>query len=1091
MSSFPISFVPLLSMRAKILNASAGSGKTYALAYNYVRDVVEQPMLYRHILAVTFTNKATEEMKSRILKEIHLLAAGRESDYLEALCQELELPADTVRQRAKRVRTAILHDYSHFTVLTIDKFFQRILHAFIKELGIELNYNVEIEPAPVLTRGVDALVERIAEDGELKKWMAAYSAERIEENESWDLRRDILRLGGELFKEENREALKQALPREELERMVRTAVAEKERTQRRFCQMGAEAVEIIAGEGLVHEDFTYGSNHTGGVSYFYKVAAGEIGEPKARARSCCSSEKGWLPAAKAKEHPGLIGRLQPLLNELCDYYDSHIEDWNTATLLREHYRSFALLSDLYELVRQLWREENSLLLSETKNILAAFIDRNDAPFIYEKVGNRYDRYFIDEFQDTSQREWLNFLPLLRDAMSHASQLARPDAPAEKSPAVLLVGDVKQSIYRWRGGDWRILGGEASRALGEADVEPKVSNYRSLPGIVNFNNAAIGAVVDTADGMLNTLLEQTNVGPQLKRELAGTLPRAYADHCQTPCKRGVNGGYVSVETFTEQPPLVERICEVLDRGYKPCDILILVRGATDGARAARTLLDFKRSNREPRYRFDVMTQDALLINASPLCGFLLALFHLTVDSGDTIRRAVYNRYMGRPFDAPLPEREQLLLRTLRLLPPEEAFERIVREYRLNEDRRQLAYLQALHEQVIGFTTGRVADIPLFIEWWEEHGAKRSLSVEQSLDTIEISTIHKAKGLEKKVVLIPYCSWELEPRTTGAVSNIVWAEAEGSLAGVGRVPIKFGKRMAASHFSDAFYRETVYSYVDNVNLLYVALTRAVEQLHVFIPSSRSGIGGLLWNNIVRTETEARLCCRDMEVAGRCHTLEGEEDGEMKIVGERCEFGDFAVPEPPSRKRGAEQRAVRHVLLERYPAVEPRPGLRLPTSDYRERGGEAEFSPRNFGILMHRLFEQATDAEAVFAAIGRLREQSVVSAEDARELERMVGQALALEEPHEWFYGTWDRILRERDIVLPARSGEQGRKRRPDRVMIRGRRAVVVDYKFGEKDPAAYRRQTARYMELLGEMGYEEVEGWLWYVKLGRTERVECEK
>ena len=210
-------------MRAKILNASAGSGKTYQLAYKYIHDVIERPELYRHILAVTFTNKATEEMKSRILREIHLLATGDESPYAAQLQEELGLDARTLQQRAHDVRSHILHDYSHFTVLTIDTFFQRILRAFIRELGFDLDYNVEIETESLLAKSADSLVEGITENRELKRWLTDFVQERIDDGRRWDIRDGILALSGELFKEKNREALGRALPKEELRRLVKQA----------------------------------------------------------------------------------------------------------------------------------------------------------------------------------------------------------------------------------------------------------------------------------------------------------------------------------------------------------------------------------------------------------------------------------------------------------------------------------------------------------------------------------------------------------------------------------------------------------------------------------------------------------------------------------------------------------------------------------------------------------------------------------------------------------------------------------------------------------------------------------------------------
>ena len=261
-------------MRAKILNASAGSGKTYQLAYKYVRDVIDQPGLYRHILAVTFTNKATEEMKSRILKEIHRLASGGASPYLGNLCRELSLDERSVRKRAAEVRSKILHDYSRFTVLTIDTFFQRILRAFIKELGIDLNYNVEIETASVLSKGADTLIEQITVDRDLQRWLTEFVQERIDEGRKWDIRDGILSLGGELFKEKNKDALSVPRSREELGRIVSRAAAQAEATKKQLQQTAARAVAIISRAGLTAADFSGKSRSF--ANYFFTVAAGEL-----------------------------------------------------------------------------------------------------------------------------------------------------------------------------------------------------------------------------------------------------------------------------------------------------------------------------------------------------------------------------------------------------------------------------------------------------------------------------------------------------------------------------------------------------------------------------------------------------------------------------------------------------------------------------------------------------------------------------------------------------------------------------------------------------------------------------------------------
>ena len=575
-------------MRARILNASAGSGKTYQLAYKYVRDVVEQPTLYRHILAVTFTNKATEEMKSRILSEIHTLASGGKSGYLASLCTELSLDERTVRTRAREARTRILHDYSRFTILTIDTFFQRILRAFIQELGLDLNYNVEIETASVLSKSADALVEQIRIDEELQRWLTAFVQERIEDGKRWDVREGILALGNEIFKESNRETLSAERSKAELDRIVGKATGRAKAGKKEFQELGVRAMNLMNTAGVTTADFTGKSRSFAG--YFAAAAAGEIKAPTATVRKMSATTEGWC----AKDSPALplVAELQPLLAELCARYDRSIRFWNTTDLLRENYRSFALLQDLYGKVRQMCSDENVMMLSETKNILSEFIRHNDAPFIYEKVGNRYDRFMIDEFQDTSTREWENFLPLLGNAMAQSEQTS-----------VLIVGDIKQSIYRWRGGDWEILHRRAARELGEASTETihLKENFRSLPLVVEFNNRMIGKVVESDNTALNQLLAQAPphaLGEKAREELRDTLQEAYREHAQSARKKGLHPGYVNITHYTGEPPLIERIKALVDKGFRPKDMMILVRSGTDGAKVASALLDFKPEHGSP-------------------------------------------------------------------------------------------------------------------------------------------------------------------------------------------------------------------------------------------------------------------------------------------------------------------------------------------------------------------------------------------------------------------------------------------------------------------------------------------------------------
>ncbi len=1035
-------------MRALILNASAGSGKTYQLAYKYVHDALSEPHLYRHILAVTFTNKATEEMKSRILKELHNLASGEKSDYIEQLCKDLRLDETTIRKRALDVQTRILHDYSHFTVLTIDKFFQRILRAFIRELGIDLNYNIEIETDSILAKSADALIEQITADESLRRWLTEYVRERIEDGDKWDVRDSILSLGDELFKEENRRAIIEGLSKEELKGVIDKAMSHAEITKQEYRRLGEQAMEIMQRAGVTPSDYTQKSRSFAHI--FSAVAAGELKQPTATAVKMSMTREGWCtpnsPAATT------VAELQPLLSEICRQYKRCVEVCNSAKMMSDNFRSFALLADLHTKVRELCEQENTLLLSETKHILGEFIADNDAPFIYEKVGNRYERLMIDEFQDTSAKEWQNFLPLLYNAMSQST-----------STSVFIVGDIKQSIYRWRGGDWRLLGSKAREDLRDENTELRTlkDNYRSLERIVKFNNQIIERIIDIDNAVLNSRIQEAHAAGQLNdknlQSLMNLLKQAYSEHAQTPRKKAEADGYVRIETYEEQAPIIDSICEVIDNGFRPSDIMILVRGKSEGAQIAERLLEFKARNTNPRYNFDVMTQEALIIGRSTEVGFIVASMRLALEPNDKISRAIYNRHRGVSVDTPLSEDDALFLRSIRLLSPEEAFEKIVMHSTLHKG--EVAYIQALHEQIINFCANRIADLRLFVEWWDEHGAKQSLAVEQSASTIEIMTIHKAKGLEKRVVIIPSCNWYLMPLP----DSIIWAESsQRDNIDVGKFPMKYQLNMSHSVFSPSYYREMVYSHIDNINLLYVALTRAVEALYIYLPrtSKSNRIGHLILDALASDSLPLK----------KQTTPSGDT---------RYESGTQSPPIVTKKEQN-----IPTIKLEDYPTSQADLRLRLPSQRYFEQQKRVELSPRDFGILMHRVFADAAHSEQIEQAIKRMHDDGVISDNESKRLRESIDRALSDSVTKSWFDGSWEIVRNESDIVIPNESST----RRPDRVMIKGKRAVVVDYKFGAIDSEDHRNQIAEYMQHLRSMGYTDIEGYLWYVKLGRTERVE---
>lgn len=1040
-------------MRAHILSASAGSGKTYRLAYKFVHDTIKhfqtKPYLYRAILAVTFTNKATEEMKSRILKEINdLVVKPQQSSYLADLKRDLGLGEAEISKRAKAIRTKILHDYSRFTILTIDKFFQRILRAFIKELGLDINYNIELDTATILARSTDSLIDEIPENEELQRWIMEFAQENIDDNSAWDIRREINDLGKALFNEGSKQAIQQSLPRQQLGEVIRQADQKAAKAKAELKALGVKAMEIMDKAGVMPSDFKGKTRSFANI--FPSVAAGNEPNFTKTVLSMAQSADGWSDNSSAK---AIALELCRLLNGMINICRTNEKLWATLSMVKSNYRSYALLQDIYRKVREQCDQEGVMLLPETKYILSRFVENNDAPFIYEKTGNRFERFMIDEFQDTSIKEWGNFVPLLKNAMSQS-----------EDTSVLIVGDVKQSIYRWRGGDWRILQQGVSDTLGHEDTHTEImdDNYRSLKQVVEFNNMVIGEVVDADNALLNAKLDEAlnenRISQDAHAELTDTIKRAYTGHAQTPRIKSSKEGYIRVETFDEEPPIVECIESAIARGYSYNDIMVLYRSNNDGARAAKILLDYKRQNNE----FNIMTQDSLVVGSAAISNFIIAVMRLSQDGRDSISRAIMNDYLGREYDCEIPDEEQRILTHISQLTPEQAFECIVTTYNLNERTDEIAYLQAIHEQIVTFCASKVADIQLFLKMWDEKGSAKNLSVEKSDSTIELMTIHKAKGLEKKVVIIPYCSWQLDP----IINNTVWAtpEQRGELSEIGQFPVNYNGKMEQSIYADEYFREKIYSHVDAVNMLYVALTRAKEELYAFIPRNKkgqtTGIGTLLWGAV-----DAKA--------------EKSEDGSRSYA----EFGTIDGPAPKKENEQNDEKPIENVLMHDYPTtgIEAKP--RISSQRYFEDTKAASLAPRNVGIIMHEILNKADNADDVISAIEESKTQGRLSDEQAAEMEAIIKREFAREQVAQWF-GEWDEVRRENDILCTAEAGT----RRPDRVMIKGDKAVVVDYKFGEEKLSSHRKQIKNYIKLLHDMGCTCVEGYAWYLSLGEIVRIE---
>ncbi len=1021
--------------RVKLLRASAGSGKTWRLAYEYVRTVVEDPSQYAHILAVTFTNKATAEMKRRIVEEINDLAGGGAADYMERLRRELGFTTDEIRRRAAAARMRVLHDYSHFSVLTIDKFFQRIIRSFIRELGLDLKVTLELETGGLLSVAADAIVDRMTLDDALRRWVVDFVEEKIEESRRWEIKSDLMTLGKQIFTEGYRRRTAVSISKDELKSIVERASARAREIISDAQEKAKVSLQIIADNGLMVSDFAGGSRSF--ASYFAKIAAGDLPEPGISVLKATENDDVWSSKSSPRrtEILALVPRLRPVLQHLVYVWAEHHRFLKSVDILRRNYRNFALLTDLSAKVEAICASENIMPIAETNNLVQRLVAGNDTPFLFEKVGNNYTRMMIDEFQDTSAMQWENFLPLLRNALSQ-----------DEGAPVFLVGDVKQSIYRWRGGDWRILSDSIERIFDDIEAENLDTNYRSFENIVTFNNEVIARCVASDSAKLDAQLSDAQdiglITKGLQIELTGVLARAYEGHEQRSV-RGSGQGYVTIAERDDLSLVIERVEDLQRRGFSAGDIAILVSKGREGIEVANALLEHKKQHPESPYCYDVVTQDSLRVNSAPVTAFVLACYKLSSDPDNGIQRVIYNRWLGRAADEELTDADLKTFEDLCLLSPVEAFERVVYTYKLGGRHGDIAYLQALEDQILTFSRTAIGDIRLFVRWWDDNGGSVSLDVPGAGGAITVSTIHKAKGLQYPAVIVPWCNWSLLPLR----QSVVWTDASAVDSGLGDFPAEFDQ-MKNSLLAAEYYRETAMSHVDRINLFYVAITRAEEELHLMMPSGASQKGERISALVLDAVGDRR------EIGVPVRRIPSPVSDTVKSIP--ASFGSFP---PGDRLR-----------------------LRRPSERYGDRA-----TLRDYGVMMHRVFEGAADLGDIERVVDAMSADGVLSPAEVSVLRSKIADAFTDPVVRSWFDGSWEVVRREDEIILPYAGEAAARMRRPDRVMMHGEKAVVIDYKFGMSRPAAYRRQITEYAELLKSMGYDDVEGYIWYVSLSDVERV----
>ena len=1078
-----------------IYKASAGSGKTFTLAFEYLLHLIRDPYAFRRILAVTFTNKATGEMKSRIVNELNNLANGNPSPYLDDLVERSSFSSGVVRERAQLALNLLLNDFSRFSVETIDKFFNRVLQSFTREIGLQTGFNLELDVMKIMNESVDEMLFSLPDNESLKEWLVNFAEAKIQDGKSWNIKYDILNAGREIFKEKfklfSKHLVEKLNDKKFLEKYISYLNESIYRFENKLQTLGKQGIKLIEEYDLRIEDFKHGKS--GFANHFRKLAEKKDFIPGTRTRNAANDLSSWY-TGKSDNIEAIDqiyeGGLNKILTDSIHFFDYHSEDYQTSLAISRHIYTLGILTDLTKQVREHCMGNNLFLISDVAGLLNEIIEGNDAPFIYEKTGSFFQYFMIDEFQDTSWVQWQNFRPLLTNSLAQDHDC-------------LVVGDVKQSIYRWRNSDWNILAEQVNKDFKApwTKIHHLDTNWRSQGNIIRFNNLFFKEAAQFMESQFEENLDQKATADEQIIGLSGKITNAYEDTVQKISdSTDQEGGYIRISLFSEKekdwrkevekelPSLVNKL---IDKGYFPGDIAILVRNNKDGKDIVTSMLNHKsKADTLQKHQYEILSNESLFLENSSAVLLIISVLGYLFDPDDRLNAAFmlaeFNRYFNQKYNTDTGLLEQLsketgvireliegsfpqafidILPVLPHLPLYELIERIIDVLRLPQITSEVPFIQAFQDCVIDFVKTETSDLQSFLEWWKQEGAEKTITISEQQNAIRVLTIHKAKGLEFPVVIVPYCNWTLDHNTS--LQNIIWCEpTRDPYSQLDLVPVNYSSKLAGTIFYKDYYTEKLHAYVDNLNLLYVAFTRAIEKLYVF--GTLNSRGGKQVGDLMHQVIQIKLM--------------GEENEEMQLIPfDKSVHWDetkmqLSVGQESNASQALQRSIDQTVRQKEYPDfAKNRLHLKLHKSDYFLLDDDTKMARINEGNLMHELFEYIITADDIDPAVNRLIMKGKISADYGEELKVSVKNKLEDPMVQDWFNKNWN-IKTEADILL-----KNEKVRRPDRVMLKENRAIVVDYKFGEVEEESYKSQMRKYLKYLVAMGYVDVKGFIWYVNL----------
>jgi len=1109
----------------KVYRSSAGSGKTFTLAKEYLKLALVTPgnlpsqkyeaRYFRHILAVTFTNDAANEMKFRIIGQLtHILSSENPNQSVlwqmirKEIAEEypnIGLTDEQLLDRTRQLLGALLHNYSDFAVSTLDSFNNRIVQAFKKELNLPFHFEIALNPDEWLEKAVAHLQEKIGNPDfkEISQILTDFAIYKIEDEKDWSIDKALFSFGKILFQENSRhfvKAITQISP-QQFQKTRHKVQEYLQNLEKQLKELAQKALDIINQAGLNHDDFSRKQIP----SYFRELLEKDLlnsfklDKSKQLAEQL-NGEGEWYTKKLALGKKAQIDSIKPAIMAISQQIDSIIAAESTRFIIANQLnKEFYLLATLSELAIELEKvkaENNIVLLSEYNQRINEVVENEPVPFIYEQLGDKYYHILIDEFQDTSQLQWHNLMPLVGNALA-------------QNLLCLIVGDAKQSIYQWRGAKAQMLVDlphipdiapdsplSDSAFLFEETYEGLVlnKNFRSRDNIVTFNNLFFTSLENTEDELLNDKIKTF-----------------YADTKQEI--NGKEGGQVQITVFPKEEDESENIFwatlhhirQCLADGYQYGDIALLVRSNSDGAFLAQRLTENK---------IEVVTTEALTITRSAAVNMLIHLFKMTEDETQLISRFNFLAEWQRLTYSTQPELSAILqniLTEFRLIHPIEKSlplsdfwaivaqktqyaihypdfllkgiysltEAVIRTFKLNLYPAEQPFLEKFIDMIEAFAAQKSNSIRDFLQYWELNGHETSIKTADNPMAVKVMTIHKSKGLEYPIVMIPFASW----KTSSSGTKYVFADVENEF-----IPQLSTMMLTANTvlkksavFEDTYSADKHSTHLEALNMLYVACTRPTDRLYLCLPpatknDSYATVAGYLHIFLKKIEADITPQLTTFKTNERCF------DAQTYVL-----FQDDASYQHPKQST-----LTTAPELVPFPYTNSYPHISLKVNTFRKEENTIElqklYQAIEYGKMAHYAFEKVQYKNDVNKAVRSLLYEGVIRPEDEKSLAEHINKIVNLEVLVEWFTPRPNRIVRnEQEILMHTTELHHPVVLRPDRLVFDGKKVVIIDYKTGEYQEK-YKKQVLEYAVALQTAGYHPTNCMLVYTETATVVQVQ---